>query len=69
MKMTMNKLNFRGYTSPEVKATSLECGYDLLYSSVIKITAVEGVTVAPWEPVKPKDWQLGDDDSFDVDFE
>lgn len=67
--MTMNKLNFGDYTSPEVKVTSLECGCDLLYSSVIKITAVEGVTVAPWEPVRPQGWEEGKDDTFDVTFE
>lgn len=69
--ITMNFLNRKGYVCPEVRVAFVECASELLQSSVIKITAVEGVTVAPWDDVVPEnaDPKPGADHSFDVTFE
>lgn len=67
----MSKLNCKDYASPELRTTSLECCVGMLYSSVIKITAIDGVTVAPWDDVVPNGTEPipGADHSFDVTFE
>lgn len=63
-------MNKTGYISPALRCVGFESGEELLQSSVIKITRVDGVTVAPWldvEPVGKEDDE--DDNAFDVSFE